>query len=181
MSIRQNVSRLTLSAGGIAALFAAEGFVTSPMLPNKHDRPTICWGNTFYADGSPVKLSDSPVTEEECLVIAAAHLKKDEAAFARTIANVSLYQEEYDIYRDFVYQYGVATWNNSSMARRLRVGDHAGACRALLLYKNITIQKDGRPQRFDCSTPNNKICRGVWTRQLERFNGCMAAQKKEDV
>ena len=176
MSIRQNVSRLTLSAGGIAALFAAEGFVTSPMLPNKHDRPSICWGNTVYPDGTPVKLTDKPVSKEECLVIAAAHLKKDEASFARSIEGVSLHQTEYDVYRSFMYQYGIGTWRQSSMARHLKSGRHADACRSLLLYKNITIISGGKPVRFDCSTPNNKICRGVWTRQLDNYERCMSVQ-----
>ena len=179
MQIRQKVKLLTLSAAGVASLFAAEGFVTSPMLPNKHDRPTICYGNTYYPDGSPVKLSDSPKTREECNVIAAAHLKKDEARFAKGIAEVSLFQAEYDVYRDFVYNYGFGAWERSSMVRNLKQGNHVGACRSLLLYKNITIYKDGKPTLFDCSTPNNRTCRGVWTRTLERYNKCMAAQKVE--
>jgi hypothetical protein len=30
--------------------------------------------------------------------------------------------------------------------------------------------------RFDCSTPGNKVCRGVWTRQQARHAACMEAQ-----
>lgn len=174
--IRQNVGKLTLSAAAVAALFTAEGLVLEPMLPNKHDRPTICYGNTFYEDGTPVKLTDEPVTKERCLEMAAAHLKKDEEAFANSIADVSLHQAEYDIYRDFMYQYGLRTWSRSSMARHLKAGRHADACRSLLLYKSITIMLDNKPTLYDCSTPNNKQCRGVWSRQLSRYEQCMAVQ-----
>ncbi len=31
-------------------------------------------------------------------------------------------------------------------------------------------------QRFDCSAPGNKVCRGVWTRQQARHAACMEAQ-----
>ena len=36
----------------------------------------------------------------------------------------------------------------------------------------------GRPKRwrYDCSTPGNKVCRGVWTRQQARHAACMEAQ-----
>lgn len=173
---RQNVGKLTLSAAGIATLFAAEGFVTEPMLPNPHDRPTICYGNTFYEDGTPVRLTDEPVTEERCLQIAAAHLKKDEDKFKASIKDVALTQTEFDVYSNFVYQYGHSTWTRSSMVRHLKAGRHADACRALLLYKNITIRQNGKPVLYDCSTPNNRICRGVWTRQLERYTQCMSVQ-----
>lgn len=176
MPIRQSVNKLTLSAAGVAALFAAEGFVTKPMLPNRHDHYTICYGNTTYPDGSPVRLSDREVTKEECLIIAAAHLKKDEEMFAKSIADVSLHQVEYDVYRSFLYQYGIGTWSRSSMSRHLKAGRHADACRALLLYKSITIVSDGKPVLFDCSIPNNRICRGVWTRQLDNYERCMSAQ-----
>ena len=29
---------------------------------------------------------------------------------------------------------------------------------------------------YDCSTPGNKRCAGVWTRQLERYETCMELQ-----
>ena len=176
MPLRQRVSTLKMSVAGVAALFAAEGFVTEPMLPNKHDRPTICYGNTFYADGTPVKLSDAPVTKEQCLEMARIHIEKDEAAFKKAMGNAFLHQTEFDVYLDFVYQYGMGTWNSSSMSRYVKQGNYTGACRALLAYKKIRVGSGANSYLFDCSTPNNKVCRGVWTRQLERYNTCLSVQ-----
>ena len=62
---------------------------------------------------------------------------------------------------------------------------------ALLDYRKLTSARQegpgwtvsrrdaqGKPSRweFDCSTPGNKVCRGVWTRQLERHQKCMGMQ-----
>ena len=42
------------------------------------------------------------------------------------------------------------------------------ACQALLRYRFSA--------GYDCSTPGNRICPGVWTRQQARHAACMAAQ-----
>ena len=52
--------------------------------------------------------------------------------------------------------------------RHLLAGNYVAACNALLKYKYAA--------GFDCSTPGNRICSGVWTRQLKRHAKCMAAQ-----
>ena len=74
---------------------------------------------------------------------------------------------------------------------RLLAGQFAPACQALLGYRFMTSPKRegpgweafqwdaaGRPKRwrYDCSTPGNRICRGVWTRQQARHAACMEAQ-----
>jgi hypothetical protein len=50
----------------------------------------------------------------------------------------------------------------------LLAGDYAGACKALLFYKFSA--------GYDCSTPGNKRCYGVWTRQIDRHSKCMGVQ-----
>jgi len=77
-----------------------------------------------------------------------------------------LSQVEYDFYSNFVYQYGSSAFCKSSIVKALNDGDYVGACNGLLLYKKVG--------GYDCSTPGNKICRGVWDRQLERHKACMA-------
>ena len=92
-------------------------------------------------------------------------------------AQVGLHQEEYDLYLDFSYQYGVGAWNASSMLKSLRAGNYVQACHGLLEYRKIRRRNaQGSLYLYDCSTPGNKICRGVWTRQVERHNKCMEAQ-----
>ena len=77
------------------------------------------------------------------------------------------------------------------MRRELLAGNYKPACDALLDYRTLTSARQegpgwtvsrrdaqGKPSRweFDCSTPGNKVCRGVWTRQLERHQKCMGMQ-----
>jgi GH24 family phage-related lysozyme (muramidase) len=54
------------------------------------------------------------------------------------------------------------------MIKHINAGEYAKACDAYLLYK----YSGGH----DCSIPGNKICAGVWTRQLERQAQCKEAQ-----
>ena len=99
---------------------------------------------------------------------AQAHISKEEKIFRDSLPGVFLSQVEYDQYVDFSYQYGTGTWLKSSMRRELLAGNHRAACDALLKYRFAA--------GFDCSTPGNRRCMGVWTRQLERHAACMGAQ-----
>jgi len=165
--MRIAVSGLTASAALIVSLAVGEGYVGEAMIPTKDDRPTVGFGSTFKADGSPVKMGDrtDPV---RALMTMHAHLSREERAFRESLPGVALTQGEYDLYMDFVYQYGAATWSNSSMRRALLAGDYRTACDALLRYRFAA--------GFDCSTPGNRRCPGVWTRQQERHAKCVAEQ-----
>jgi lysozyme len=161
------VAALTLSAAGFIGLVTREYYTETSIIPTKNDRPTIGFGSTFHADGTPVRMGEK-TTPVRALIQAQAHISKEEAIFRKSLPDVELYQAEYDVYMDWVYQYGTGAWAKSSMRRKLLDGNYVAACNALLLYKNSG--------GYDCSIPGNKICAGVWTRQLERHKQCMAAQ-----
>lgn len=167
MSSRRAVAALGLSAVAFVALVLSEGYSATAITPTLGDRPTIGFGSTFHADGTPVKATDR-TTPIHALQLAQVHIGKEETAFRRSLPGVALSQAEYDLYIDFVYQYGAGTWRTSSMRRHLLAGDYVPACAALLRYKFAG--------GYDCSTPGNRRCAGVWTRQLERHAQCMAAQ-----
>jgi len=175
---RVAVATLTLSAAGFLGWLAYEGDgpvtvdhgveMLHPYIPTKGDAPTIGHGATHYEDGKPVTLEDAPITRERADALALNLLHGDEKAFAQSLPGVKLYPQEYDLYLDFVGQYGITNWRNSSMRRLLLAGDYKAACDALLRYRFAA--------GFDCSTPGNKRCMGVWTRQQERHAKCLAAQ-----
>lgn len=174
MSARQRIAAalLTISAAGFAAWQASEGFTDRPVIPTKNDVPTIGHGSTRYEDGTPVKLTDPPITRERAEQLARNLMAKDEQLFRASIPGVKLYQAEYDLYLDFVGQYGIGNWRQSSMRRHLQAGEYRAACDALLKWRF----QAGR----DCKLPQNwgpKGCRGVWTRQQERHAKCIAAQE----
>lgn len=170
MTIRQRiaVSLLAVSAAGFATWQASEGFTPSPIIPTKGDVPTIGHGSTRYEDGKRVTMQDPPITRERAAILARNLLTADEKLFAASLPGVSLHPEEFDLYMDFIGQYGIGNWRGSAMRRELIAGNFAGACEALLLYRYAG--------GFDCSTPGNRRCSGVWTRQLERHEKCMAVQ-----
>jgi lysozyme len=161
------VAALTFSLAGFAGLAEYEDYVGRAKVPTKNDRCTVGLGSTFHEDGTPVKCGET-TTPVRAILKAAAHISKEEEKFRASLPSVKMHQAEYDLYMDWVYQYGTGKWAASSMRRNLLAGDYVAACNALLLYK----YSGG----YDCSTPGNRRCAGVWTRQLERHAKCMAVQ-----
>ncbi len=174
MSARQRIAAalLTISAAGFAGWQASEGFTERPVIPTQGDVPTIGHGSTRYEDGTPVKLSDPPITRERAEQLARNLMAKDEQLLRASLPGVKLFQAEYDLYLDFTGQYGIGNWRQSSMRRHLLAGEYRASCDALLKWRF----QAGR----DCKLPQNwgpKGCRGVWTRQQERHAKCIAAQE----
>ena len=161
------VGLLTMSLAGFGAWKASEGYTDTAVIPTKGDVPTIGHGSTRYEDGQPVRMGDT-ITPARAEVLARNLNSQAEKQFAASLPGVKLYQAEFDIYMDFVGQYGIGTWLKGSPRRDLLAGNYAQACNDLLKYRFAA--------GFDCSTPGNKRCAGVWNRQLERHAKCMAAQ-----
>ena len=158
---------LSMSAAGVATWQASEGYTDHAVIPTKGDRPTIGHGSTRYENGQPVRMGDT-ITPPRARELARNLIQQDCKRMSDSLRGVKLYQEEYDVYCNFVGQFGMDNWQGSSMQKRLLAGDYVGACDALLLYKYSA--------GYDCSTPGNKRCYGVWTRQLERNRQCLEAQ-----
>lgn len=163
---RITVAALSLSAMGLVGIVAHEGYTDRAIVPTKNDRPTVGFGSTFRDDGSPVAIGDR-IDPVSALVRSAAHIAKDESGIKRCVTG-ALYQAEYDVLVDFAYQYGVATTCKSSMVRHINTGNYKASCEAYTLYRFSG--------GYDCSIPGNRVCAGVWTRNLERRAKCLAAQ-----
>lgn len=161
------VTLLTVSFAGFGAWKASEGYTDHAIIPTKGDVPTIGHGSTRYEDGHPVQMGDR-ITPQRAELLARNLLTQDEKLFAASLPGVKLHQAEFDLYMDFVGQYGIGTWRQSSMRRDLLKGNYPQACTDLLKYRFAA--------GFDCSTPGNKRCPGVWARQLQRHAKCMDAQ-----
>lgn len=157
---------LAASAAFFTSLIGYEGYESKPYLDSAKVA-TIGIGSTSYENGSKVKMTDKPITKERAVEIAKAHIAKDEVVFRKSLQGVKLTQAEYDVYLDFVYNFGQANWNGSSILRNLKQGKYAQACQSLLKYKYVA--------KRDCSIRSNG-CYGVWTRQVERHKKCMGAQ-----
>ena len=170
--LRVSVAALTLSAAGFATWEASEGFTATAVIPTRGDVPTIGHGSTRYEDGTPVRLGDAPITRQRAQQLARNLHSEEEARFKASLPGVYLHPGEYDLYLDFVGQYGIGNWRKPQSPRTwLLQGDYVGACNALLTWRF----QAGR----DCRLPENwgpQGCRGVWIRQQQRHAKCMAMQ-----
>jgi len=164
--VRIVVAALSLSAAGYAGIVGYESYTSVAVVPTKGDRWTVGFGSTFRDDGSPVQMGDT-ITPPQAIKRSVAHIAKDETGLKRCVTG-ELHQAEFDILIDFSYQYGVSATCRSGMVRHINAGEYEQACNAYLQWKMAG--------GFDCSTPGNTRCRGVWTRQLERQAKCLAAQ-----
>lgn len=163
---RRHVAALTVSAAMVVGLWISEGYTDKAIVPVKGDYRTNGFGTRFNEDGSPVKMGDhtTPVAAAKRSL---SHIQKDERGLKRCVT-APLSQGEYDLMMDFSYQYGVARLCSSSMVRLANAGDYTGSCRGYLQYKKVA--------GYDCSTPGNKRCWGVWERSVDRYQKCMEMQ-----
>lgn len=159
---------ITISVAAMSGIKLNEGYSSKPIIPTKGDVPTIGYGTTVYPNGKSVKMSDPTISKETANTYIQDHVSKIEKEFKNAIPNVKMTQKEYDTYLDFVYQYGMRTFNQSSMKIALLKGNNIQACQALLKYKYVA----GR----DCSIRQNQ-CYGVFTRQKVRYETCMAENR----
>lgn len=181
--VRVAVAALTMSAAGFATWKASEGDgptsvradgveVLHPYVPTRGDVPTIGHGSTRYEDGTPVRLTDAPIPRQRAEQLARNLNSAEEARFKASLPGVFLYPGEFDLYMDFVGQYGIGNWYKPASPRTwLLRGEHLRACQALPTWRF----QAGR----DCRLPQNwgpKGCRGVWTRQEKRLADCLGLQ-----
>lgn len=174
----------------VSGWVAHEGFSPVPYVPVQGDVPTIGHGATYYEDGTRVSMDDPPITRERALELATWHLSD---VYMRCVVDslgeTPVHQRELEIAVDFAGQYGCGAWRSGGVLRAMLREDYPAACRAYLSYKFMTSNRRegagweqyrtavGQTRwRFDCSTPGNRICRGVWTRSEGRYNDCMAVQ-----
>ncbi|ENV36886.1 hypothetical protein F959_01693 [Acinetobacter venetianus RAG-1 = CIP 110063] len=161
---------LAVSIGGVQWTQEREGTVLKPYYDSGRVA-TVGTGTTVYPNGQKVKITDPPITKKQATEFLQYHMKGDSTVLNQSLKGVKLSQDEYDVYADFVYQYGRNTWLRSSMLRNLKQAKYVQACNSLLLYKYIT--KHGK--KVDCSIATNK-CSGVWKWQVKRNKKCLEAQ-----
>lgn len=185
---RTAASALTLSAVMFVGLITHEGWFEKATVPVKGDVPTVGPGLTKRPDGTPVQMGDT-IKPVEGIQRSYAHIAKDEAGLKACVTG-ELNQVEYDVLMDFTYQYGLQATCRSGMVKNINAGQYKAACES---YRDYRFMTDSRPHagwepfrfdasgkptrwRFDCSTPGNKVCMGVWTRQKSRMDKCLEAQ-----
>lgn len=165
MKVRIAIAALSLSAAGFVGIVTHEGWEPVAKPPIAGDVPTVGFGTTRNADGSPVRSGDR-VTPTAALSLAARQLRTEFEPALRACIKVPLTQGEFDTYTSLSYNIGTSAFCRSTIARRLNDQDYAGACEAILMWKKF--------QGRDCSLPRSG-CAGLWTRRQDEYRQCMGS------
>lgn len=163
MKVRLALAALSLSAAGLVAIVAQEGWEPIAKPPLAGDVPTVGFGTTRRADGSPVRAGDT-LTPPAALALAARQLRDEYEPALRACIKVPLTQGEFDAYTSLAYNIGTAKFCGSTLVRRLNAGDYPGACAEILNWKRF--------QGRDCSRPGSN-CPGLWARRQAEHRQCL--------
>jgi GH24 family phage-related lysozyme (muramidase) len=173
-----SVKRYALTSTTIIALLGAggavlesteqhEGYAPVATVPVKGDPCTGGFGSTTYLDGSKVKCGDVFTPEYAEKRTSAYLLTQNTQLNACITANLT--PVEYGMIADHAYQYGVDATCKSAIVRYANKGEYMKSCVSHLNWKYV--------RGYDCSTSGNKVCAGVWTRSVFRYNSCMNEQR----
>jgi lysozyme len=152
MSERIKVAALSLSASALVVMALHEGYSPVAYEPVKGDVPTIGFGTT-----EGVKKGDT-ITPDRALV----KLLKDANRFELSVkkcAPVPMYQYEFDAYVSLTYNIGPKSFCDSSIVKKLKDGDYAGACKEILRW-----------DRF-----KGKPLPGLTRRRMEEYQKCLGS------
>lgn len=124
-----------LSDYGIKFLMSNEGVILHPYLDTK-GIPTIGVGNTFYEDGSKVKMTDPPITKERAMELFKYILKNYElAVYSNTRDDIN--QNQFDSLVSLCYNIGVNGFKNSTLVKKINNNsDDVVVKAAFLMWKN---------------------------------------------
>jgi lysozyme len=152
---RTTMAALTLSASALVGIAVHEAFRPTAYLPTPNDVPTIGFGTT-----GGVQMGDK-ITVERALIRLLADAEKFQAELKACIGDVPMYQHEWDSYTSWAYNVGTGAACRSTLVRKLKAGDYAGACKELL--------------RWDKQA--GKALPGLTKRRQQEYAQCMGTAK----
>ena len=125
---RTTLAALTLSASALVGIAVHEAFRPVAYLPTPNDVPTIGFGTT-----AGVKMGDK-ITVERALVRLLADADKFQRELKACIGDVPMHQHEWDAFVSWAYNVGTGAACRSTLVRKLKARDYAGACAELLRW-----------------------------------------------
>ena len=156
---RRSLMALSLSAAALVGIVLHEGYSDRAIIPVPGDVLTIGFGTT-----AGVKLGDT-ITPPQALARALVDVQQFEGAI-KTCVTVPLTQNEYDAYVSFAYNVGRRAFCQSTLVKKLNLGDFKGACDELLRWRFF--------QGKDCALPENRrLCGGLVKRREAEYRQCL--------
>ncbi|MDR0701300.1 MAG: hypothetical protein LBF61_02655 [Azoarcus sp.] len=165
---RLPIGALALVATGLVAVATYEGYEPKARPPVPGDVPTVGFGSTTHADGTPVRAGET-ITPPAALALMVRDVTAKEGALKICLAGVWLHQHEYNAIVSVAYSVGSAAVCHSSIPAKLRAGEFEAACRTILDFKKV--------QGRDCCLPKNKtFCGGICTRRQAEYRQCLGSE-----
>lgn len=161
MKARVPLAALSLSAAGLVGIALHEGYTERAVRPLPGDVPTLGFGTTTRTDGTPVQLGDR-TTPPQALERKLRDVERFEGAL-RQCVRVPLHQHEYDAYLSLAYNIGGGAFCRSTLVRRLKASDYAGACAEIDRWTFF--------QGRDCRDPAHR-CAGLVERRAQERALC---------
>jgi lysozyme len=122
---RIQIAALSLSAAGLIGIAAHEGYREYAYTPVPNDRLTIGFGD---AQGVKQGQTTDPV---RALIRLGNQVNEFERNLRSCIGDVKLYQSEWDSITSWAYNVGSSAACKSTLVKKLKAGDYAGACAEL--------------------------------------------------
>ena len=116
---------MKISPRGLDLIKDFEGFSSSAYL-DVVNIPTIGWGNTFYEDGTKVKLGDQ-ISKTDALKLLEVIANRDFADKIFPSIKVKVTQSQFDAMVSLAYNIGAGAFLKSTLLKKVNAGDFAGA------------------------------------------------------
>ena len=116
---------MKISSRGLELIKDFEGFSSSAYL-DVVNIPTIGWGNTFYEDGTKVKMGDQ-ITKTDALKLLEVVANRDFADKIFPSIKVKVSQSQFDAMVSLAYNIGAGAFLKSTLLKKVNAGDFAGA------------------------------------------------------
>ena len=130
---------MKISAMGLELIKEFEGFSANAYLcPAKI--PTIGYGNTFYANGTKVKLGEQ-ISKTDALELLEKVVNKDFADKIFPAIKVPVTQNQFDAICSLAYNIGTGSFLKSTLLKKVNAGDFIGASEEFLKWN-----KSGRKE-----------------------------------
>lgn len=125
---RLHVAFLSLSASALIGIAVHEGYRDRAYIPVQGDVPTIGFGDTHGV--KPGDKTD-PI---RALIKLGQHTENFQRQLRSCIGDVPMHQHEWDAIVSWAYNVGPQAACKSTLVRKLKAGDYAGACAELLRW-----------------------------------------------
>ena len=102
-------------------------------------KPTIGYGNTFWEDGTPVKIGDQ-ISKERAETLL-KHVVDNFSVAVEVDIKIEVTQNQFDAMVSLAYNIGLGAFKNSTLLRQLNRGNFVGASQEFLRWD----KSNGKP------------------------------------